>query len=165
MPFCALSVNVIVQSIVVRARISSLLFSIFVGFLLGVVTLVCASCVVLLVWFESPIEWVYVCSGMLSYLLLSYCYFHFVNLGETARRIRLLREIASSKHGLTIEQILIRYNAKEIYKKRLDRLTKSGQLKLQDQKAFLAGKQLLFSKKLLTMVKSALYGKSLFDVG
>ena len=94
----------------------------------------------------------------------SYCYFHFVNLGETARRIRLLREIASSKQGLTTEQILVRYNSKEMYEKRLARLTKSGQLKLNDQKAFLAGKQLLFSKKLLTMVKRALYGESLYEV-
>jgi hypothetical protein len=132
--------------------------------LFGVVTLVSASFVVLLVWFDFTIEWVYVCSGMLSYGLLSYCYFHFVNLGETARRIRLLREIASSKQGLTIEQILVRYNSKEMYQKRLARLTKSGQLKLNDQKAFLAGKQLLFSKKLLTMVKRALYGKSLCEV-
>ena len=38
--------------------------------------------------------------------LLGYCYFHFVNLGETARRVRIVRELWQSEDnrvGLTVK--------------------------------------------------------------
>jgi hypothetical protein len=50
-------------------------------------------------------------TNVVIYFALSYCYFHFVNLGETARRIRMLRELYASHEGLTVGEILDRYNA------------------------------------------------------
>ena len=42
------------------------------------------------------------------YAALGYCYFHFINLGETARRIRIIRELYDAKTGLSPEEILNR---------------------------------------------------------
>ena len=57
--------------------------------------------------------------NVITYSAFGYCYFHFINLGETARRIRILREIYDSREGLTQDEILQKYNAREILKKEL----------------------------------------------
>ena len=45
----------------------------------------------------------------MTYGVLSFGYFHFINLGETARRIRIIREIDAAGRPLTREVILDRY--------------------------------------------------------
>src|SRR3989338_716260 len=55
--------------------------------------------------------------NLISYSLLGYCYFHFVNLGETARRIRILFELYEAGDGLGMGEIINRYNANEIIEK------------------------------------------------
>ncbi|MFA5039208.1 MAG: hypothetical protein WC732_05970 [Candidatus Omnitrophota bacterium] len=62
------------------------------------------------------------------YVLFSYCYYHFNNLGETARRVRILRELSNAPIGLTSAELLACYNAGEVLDRRLRRLEESGQL-------------------------------------
>lgn len=66
----------------------------------------------------------------LTYVLLAYCYvIGFFNIGESARRIRLLIELESAgKQGLTLEEILAVYNARMIIEARLGRLLSGGQI-------------------------------------
>jgi len=77
-----------------------------------------------------------------SYFALSYCYFHFVNMGETARRIRILREIDEAG-PLSLEELLGRYGGASVSAARISRLTAGGHLVFQDGK-YRAGKILLF---------------------
>ncbi len=73
----------------------------------------------------------------LTYVSLGYCYFHFVNLGETARRIRILWEIKDSQGGLSLEEILMRYNAQEILQRRISRLVKNRQMVFKNDKYYI----------------------------
>jgi predicted transcriptional regulator len=95
-----------------------------------------------------------------SYSALGYCYFHFVNLGETARRIRLLSELNESKNGLSVDEILQRYNAKEIIENRLSRLLKSGQVIHKDNRYYIGKPVMLFMSKMIVLAKLFILGKS-----
>jgi hypothetical protein len=97
---------------------------------------------------------------MASYSALGYCYFHFVNLGETARRIRLLRELSESKNGLSVNEILERYNAKEIIENRLNRLLKSGQVVYKNNRYYIGKPVMLFMSKMILFAKRFILGKS-----
>lgn len=66
--------------------------------------------------------------NVITFLFLIYCYFHFFNLGETGRRIRILLELAQSPEGLTEAEILARYDGNEILSRRIDRVKMAGQL-------------------------------------
>lgn len=71
-------------------------------------------------------------ANLLIYGLLGYDYFHFINLGETGRRVRLVRELFEAPGGLTLEEIRLRYNASEMVRRRLGRLVRSGQVVLEN---------------------------------
>ncbi len=98
--------------------------------------------------------------NIVSYSALGYCYFHFVNLGETARRIRLLRELSESNAGLSMDEILQRYNAKEIIENRLNRLLKSGQVIHKDNRYYIGKPVMLFMSKMVVFAKRFILGKS-----
>lgn len=68
---------------------------------------------------------------------LGYCYFHFVNLGETARRVRILRELTEAGGQLSREELLKRYNSADMVRQRLGRLLRSGQVVLRDGHYFI----------------------------
>lgn len=87
------------------------------------------------------------------YAMLSYGYFHFVNLSESARRIRLLREIEEAGSGLTEAQILGRYNADEILNRRMKRLLSTGQIKERDGRLFIANPVMLISARIVLFLK------------
>lgn len=95
---------------------------------------------------------------------LGYGYFHFVNLGETARRARLMRELAAAPDGLTEAELLSRYNAREILAKRLKRLISKGQLTVRNDRLFVKKSPMLYISMAMTLAKQALLGKkSEFD--
>lgn len=103
-------------------------------------------------------------SNSIIYSALGYCYFHFINLGETARRIRILREIYDSKDGLSMNEILERYNAKEIVEKRINRLLNNGQIIYKDGRYYIGNSIVVLIAKIIIAVKFLLLGeKSEFD--
>lgn len=57
----------------------------------------------------------------LSYLGLAFLYADFNNMSLTSVRIRVLRECCESRCGLTMEQLLERYDVTSLVKKRLDK--------------------------------------------
>lgn len=65
---------------------------------------------------------------LLVYGLLAMTYFHFFNMSETARRIRLLYEIDKAS-SLSEAEILCLYNTKEVFELRFQRLVAMKQLK------------------------------------
>ena len=67
-------------------------------------------------------------TNLLIFAALGYDYFHFVNLGDTGLRPRVLRELVEAGGALRYDQILARYNAAEVVRVRLERLVRSGQV-------------------------------------
>lgn len=95
----------------------------------------------------------------ITYLSLSSCYFHFVNLGETSRRIRILRELYDSKEGLSIEEILNLYNAKEIIERRIIRLSNTNQILVKNNKYYINRPIMLLIAKIITIMKIIIIGR------
>jgi hypothetical protein len=99
-------------------------------------------------------------TNIIIYGSLGYCYFHFINLGETARRIRIMREIYESPTGLTKTEIAKKYNAPEMVEKRLSRLINTGQLIEINGQLKLGKKTVLFMANILTTLKIIFLSKS-----
>lgn len=66
--------------------------------------------------------------SLVVYALLAYTYFHLFNMSETARRIRILREIHAAG-SLSAEEIAGRYSAEAIFANRIERLLAAGQIR------------------------------------
>lgn len=103
-------------------------------------------------------------TNFVTYFSLGYCYFHFITLGETARRIRILRELYDSPKGLSVDEILERYNAKEIVEKRIKRLLDNGQIIYKNGKYYIGNPTMVLMAKIIITMKLILLGKrSEFD--
>lgn len=96
----------------------------------------------------------------LSYSALGYCHFHFVNLGETARRIRLLRELYQAGDLLSHAELLSRYNAREIVEKRISRLIRSGQIVFRNGRYFIGNRTVVRIAQIMVRFKVILLGKA-----
>lgn len=161
LPIFCLLVNLLIQ--VLSFRIASekrLLNSIFLGFFAGFCGLLTIE-ILYLSLFNSLFQYK-LASGitnMIIYVFLGYCYFHFVGLSETARRIRMLIELYQSKGGLTLDEILSRYNAGEILEKRISRLISNGQLIFRDGKYFIGRPTVLLIAGAAALLKLLLFGK------
>ncbi|MBF0274124.1 MAG: hypothetical protein HQK84_02715 [Nitrospinae bacterium] len=164
-PVLGLLINVASHIAINRLGLLSQLKSIFVCFGIGAIA-------VLLMVFLLSLS----CIGIellpqlilneISYGALGYGYFHFVNLGETARRIRIIREIFDSgEKGMSEEEILAIYNAKTIVNVRLNRLLNNGQIILKEGKYFVHGTPLMnIISSIMLFLKVLLLGKkSEFD--
>lgn len=90
---------------------------------------------------------------LLIYVSLSYCFFHFINLGETGRRIRILSELYYANDGFFMEDILKQYNGDEVLEKRIKRLTENGQIVFKNGKYFIGKSTVLLMAKLMLGIK------------
>jgi hypothetical protein len=97
-------------------------------------------------------------ADLLIYGAFCYVYFHWNNMGETARRIRLLRELAEAPGGLSEAALFARYPAREILERRLTRLIDGGQLIERDGCLYLAGGLVLHSARLTGFAKWIVFG-------
>lgn len=76
---------------------------------------------------EFTNNFLFICSGTFSLICFAYIFFHFDNMGETARRIRLLWELYEHPTGLSTDQLLECYAPEEAFQRRVDRLLQAGQ--------------------------------------
>ena len=106
----------------------------------------------------SPLELAAV--WLLTYVLLAYCYvIGFFNLGESARRIRLLIDLhQAGRRGLSLEEILSTYNARMIVDVRLHRMITGGQVRQQDGVYYTRARVMLAAARLLVWLKIAYLG-------
>ena len=102
-------------------------------------------------------------SHMVTYSALGYCYFHFLNLGETARRIRILREFYDSKEGLSYEQLLQHYNAKMMLEVRMQRLLDSHQIEFKQGRYYIRSPLVLVFSMIVVKMKKLLFGRNYMD--
>lgn len=160
-PVAGLAVTVAVQLILIRARRGSrLLRSLFEGWLAGLLTVLGAA-----VWaagasFPAADRLPLAVVNVATHGLLWYCYFHFVNLGVTARRPRLLIELAEAPAGLTYSQLLQRYDSRSMVEARLERLLGSGQIVLRDGRYAIGSPVMLLIARTMVALKWLLLGKS-----
>jgi hypothetical protein len=163
-PIAGLAVNVIVQ--VAGFRLfpgMGLLKSVFVGFGAGILGVWCFELYVLS---HFPARAVAEAVGFLATNtviagLLGYCYFHFVNLGETARRIRIVRELYDApQEGLLLSEILERYNSRDMVAMRLSRLLNNGQLVEREGRLFIGNPAMLRMSQAMTLCKRLILGEN-----
>lgn len=97
-------------------------------------------------------------ANLITYVLWGYAYFHFVNLGETGRRIRILREFEEAPQGLSTAELLNRYNAQEVIERRMERLLSSAQVVSKNGAYRIANPLLLWSARTIVFLKMLLLG-------
>jgi len=148
-PFVCLAANIFIQISVFRFFPGTgLLKSLFLGFGCGFLALFLINPVIMLA------------DNLLIYALLGYCYFHFVNMGETARRIRILAELAEAGEGLSLREILERYNAGDIIDRRLARLVNNGQVRCENGRYYIGNPTVLTMARLTAAAKRVIFGKT-----
>lgn len=150
--------NVLIQVIVFRLLPKiTLLKSILSGFVAGLSALLSVHVVLPA---PSQVEaFGLLATNLIIYSALGYCYFHFLNLGETARRIRILRELYMTKDGLTLDEILEKYNSRRMVEMRLGRLLNSGQVILADGRYYIKSSFLLTAARVISFMKLLVLGK------
>lgn len=162
-PIMGLAVNVAVQ--ILRFRITparGLLKSVVEGFMGGLLCVLTMEIHAQQYVSPSPFaEFVSItAANTIIYAACGYCYFHFINLGETARRIRILRELCECDGALSRQEILQRYNAKEIVEKRLGRLVRNNQVIYRDGRYYTKRSVMIFIAHIIVALKSILLGST-----
>lgn len=148
-PVAGLAADFAVQAVDCRLN-GRLLRSVYRGFAAGAA--VCA----LLCGLDGDLP-----AALLTYGALGYCYFHFINLGETARRIRIVRELAEAgPAGLTKEEVLARYDARTMVEVRFARLLNNGQVVERDGRFYVGKPAVLFMARTLLVMKRLLLGRT-----
>ncbi len=148
-PLIGLALNSLSQVIIIRyIKKIGMLKSIISGFFIGLVSVIYLELSV-----QGRFLLIDFVTNLLIYISLGYCYFHFINLGETARRIRILIEIYNSKSNLSLEEILSKYNAKLITDARLKRLVSNKQIKESVAKYYISNQTMVFFSKIINLMK------------
>jgi len=148
-------VNVATQVLVCRSGKAGLMASIFIGFAAGLAAT--------LLMHALPTEqslWQGALANVVIYGCGGYTYFHLLNMGETARRIRLLRELsAAGADGLTGPQLAERYNSREMLARRLERLTTQGIVREEDGRLHLVKRGALVMTGMVGLFKAIVLGR------
>jgi hypothetical protein len=84
------------------------------------------------------------------YACIAYSYFHLFNMSETARRIRILRELHAAG-SLTAEEISRLYSGASVLEARFDRLLATGQLEARADRFVRAGRFLYMAACLVRL--------------
>lgn len=157
----ALMINILSQIGMVRAAGGrmSIVKSLLSGYACGLISL--AVC-----WLGSATAetasrdlWAMLVVDAALYTVASYCWFHYVNIGEASVRIRVLREIADAGRPLSREEILDCYSAATIIDSRLERLVASGQLEESGGKYRLGRPRMILVAHFFDFLKFAVLGK------
>lgn len=165
-PIIGLFINVSFQVVSFRYISNlSLLKSVFLGFTVGLLCIFLLEFYALFTLSISPKDFIYsLIVNFMTYSSLGYCYFHFINLGETARRVRIVKELFDSQEGLAMSEILERYNAKDIVEIRIKRLVNNGQIVYKKDRYYIGMPIMLLMAKIIVTMKLILLGKrSEFD--
>lgn len=162
-PILSICFNIIFQILFCKFLIKrGLLKTVYLGFICGLTVFVICE---FFAYLSYAADWIPLfLVNLVIYGCLGFVFFTFINMGETARRIRLLRELYEAPDGLTQEQIINRYNSKEIIDIRLKRLLTNGQVALRDDSYFIGNPMMLFFSGLIVFMKLLIVGKkSEFD--
>ena len=159
-PVAALAVNVLGQIVVFRLQDGRhFLRSIALGFLLGAAALTIAQLIYpagsepFEVWSKALLV------NLPCYVALSYCFFNFVNLGQSSIRVRIYARVAARSDGVSVAEIARDYNEAMLMEMRLQRLVESGDLVLRDERYFLGRNRFVPVAKVIFWIKRLNLGK------
>lgn len=160
-PIICFLINVLIQIFICRrASRPGLLRSVVFGFVSGLLCLFLNGLYIFSLYLASLKEVMDIfIVGLITYAMLGYCYFHFINLGETGRRVRILTELYASGEGLSLGQILQRYNAEEIFLRRIDRMVCNSQVIYQNGRYYIRSPVIFLIAKVIIMMKLIVLGK------
>jgi hypothetical protein len=96
-------------------------------------------------------------------LCLGFCYFHFVNLGETSIRIRILKEFAAAQKGLGLEQIRQNYGEAALVQSRITRLIDAGALTINGEDIAVSSIKLKMIYSIMNKLRKLVFGRG-YDV-
>ena len=96
---------------------------------------------------------------------IAYAYFHFFNMGETARRVRMLLQIRrAGPAGLRVQELERQYSQKDMIEARLDRLVRMNQLSLApDGRYRVVGNTLLWAGRIMGLWRRLVLRRVLRD--
>ena len=97
-------------------------------------------------------------AAMIILVCFSYIFFHLDNMGETARRIRLLWELHGHSEGLTREELLEKYPPREVFQRRIRRLLTAGQCYKKSEWLVWSGGSFSIINKIMQGWSLALFG-------
>ena len=160
-PLYGLLINIITQLLGYRyIKKLGLLHSVYIGFLCGFLLMFAIEIASLFIIKLLLMElFGQIILNSISYIALGYCYFHFINLGETARRVRIARELRESEEGLSMDELLERYNASKIIHIRLQRMIENKQIIDREGRYFIGKPVMLYIAKIIVMLKLIFLGK------
>jgi hypothetical protein len=159
-PVIGLMLNVFTQVISFRYIKVSLLNSLVLGFMIGLFLVFGEEFYSHFVAAQSVEEFLWLATvNFLTYSALAYCYAHFINLGEGARRIRIIRELYKSETGLTLDELLKIYDCRQMVENRINRLIRSGQIVLRNNRYFIGKPTMLFIARIILVMKLIVLGK------
>ncbi len=160
-PLISLGVNVISQIFCCRrSKSEGLLKSVFAGFAFGAFSLLLISLYCLKrLSMPFPDNTASFLTNAITYSALGYGYFHFINLGETGRRIRIIMELLNHEKGLSAEEILERYNAGDIIRKRINRLVDSRQIMQKNGRYYINSRLMLSIARIIVCMKIIVLGR------
>ncbi len=157
-PLIGLAVNVLMQILSFRCqRNPALLKSIVFGFAIGMIVVITMQGKMYNLL--SATSFPQLVTNVTIYSALAYCYFHFLNLGETARRIRIVRELYDFPNGLSMEEILGLYNSRDMVKLRINRLVSNGQILHRDGNYYIGKPVMLWMARIILLLKRILLGQ------
>jgi len=160
-PVAALAVNVVAQIVLLRAsRGSHFLRSIIGGFLVGFVVLGALDLFAVREagWsLDAALKILVV--NTITYGSLGYCYFNFVNLGQSSIRIRLYAEIAATGNGISIKELSRDYDEQALMKMRLQRLRESGDVVEKEGRYHVGRNRLVLIGAVIFAAKRFILGK------
>jgi hypothetical protein len=160
-PIVALAINMAVQITAFRRRRGSHFFrSVVEGVCFGGLALLVIEALLIIrgqTWGYGVA--VILLVSMPTYLALSYCYYSFVQLGQTSIRLRLYSEIASRESGVTIEEMEREYEQSSLTHMRLQRLIESGDIVEKDGRYLIGRRKLLLVANIIFAAKHLLLGK------
>lgn len=159
-PVAALAINVLAQIIVFRLQQGRhFIRSIALGFVVGGAALMIAQLVSPPGSTASEAWSKAVLVNLPIYGALSYCFFSFVNLGQSSIRIRIYAKIAAHPEGVSVAEIAREYNEKSLIEMRLRRLVESGDLVLRNGRYVLGRKRFVPIAHTIFWIKRLILGK------
>ena len=162
-PVLGLIINVAVHFLISRrTRAERHLFAIIISFLIGLGCEIAFTIRSLGLLSPTTADyWAYHVINLAIYGALGFGYSQFVILNFASLRIRMLREIHSSKDGCLSEAALLaEYNAEIILATRLERLVEWEQLSEKDGRYFIRKKTLLSIARCFDFLKWMILGQS-----
>lgn len=159
-PLIGLLFNVFAQLIGFRYIKLFLLKSLILGFVIGLVFVFGAGFYGCFAAAQPSGDFVaLLIVNSLTYSALGYCYAHFINLGEGARRIRIIRELYKSETGLSMDELLNIYDGRQMIENRINRLMSGGQIVLRNDRYFIGKPHMLLISRIILLMKLIILGK------